>query len=93
MFILNLRLIVFVAAVAGVGLQAIRVADLALAHSTFAMINWEDMRFIIPGWRPGQIGMAGGAIWAEQALMVLRFRMTGLTLLGRALEDRPCFPL
>jgi hypothetical protein len=65
MFIFNLHRIVLVAAITGVGLQAVRVANPALAQSTFSMIDRESMRLIKLGRGPGLIGMAGGAAWGE----------------------------
>lgn len=53
---------VFVAAIAGVRLQALWMAGLAGAGSTFAMIDGECVRPAISGWRPGRRGVTGGAI-------------------------------
>ena len=93
MFIFNFNRIVLVTAITGVGLQAIGVANPALAYSTFPVIDRESMRLVILSRRPGLIGMTGGAVRKEQAQVVLRVRMADLAFLGCAFEDRSCIPL
>lgn len=79
--------VVFVAAVAGISLQAARMAGLTGAAAPFAMVQGEAVRLVELGRRPGLGGVAGGAIRGEQPGVEGRVAVAGDALLGCALED------
>lgn len=86
-FCSNLVRVVLVAAVAGVGLQVARVAGLAGAIASLAMVQREAVRLVELGRRPGGSSVAGGAVSGEQPGVEGRIAVTGDALLGCALED------
>ena len=57
--------VVLVAAVAGIGLQVTRVAGLAGTATALAVVQWEGVRLVELGRRPGLCGVAGGAVGGE----------------------------
>jgi len=76
--------VMLMATVTGVSLQVVRMTGLAGTAS--AMVQWEAMRLVELGRRPGLGIVAGGAVGGEQTGMEGRVGVAGDTLLGCALE-------
>ena len=77
---------VLMAAVAGVCLQGLGMADLAFALSAYSVAEWEGMWLFEAGWAPALHAMATGTLVAEKAGMQFRLGVAGETFLGRASE-------
>jgi hypothetical protein len=76
--------VMLMATVTSVSQQVVRMTGLAGTAS--AMVQWEAMRLVELGRRPGLGIMAGSAVGGEQTAMEGRVGVTGDTLLGCALE-------
>jgi hypothetical protein len=86
-FTLDLGRGMLVAAVAGLGLQTVRVASLAGTIIVGAVVHRERMRATELGRSPGAGSMAIGAGRAKQARVRGRFGMAGDTIAPRPGED------
>jgi len=83
MFRADIRFVVFVATVAGVGRERARMTSDAGRYSVLAMIQREGVRLIKLRGSPGCSGVAGGAVHAKQSKVEHRVGMATNALRGR----------